>query len=166
MKEQSRKQIVWIFFVLSLGWMGLIFFFSAQPAIKSAELSTKTVDWLLSPSPKGSILQHLIQKLQALDGKGILEFLVRKLAHAVEYGVLAVLLGITIRFSRRWNQKWQIKTIILCWLYACTDEFHQLFVPGRAGQVRDVIIDTVGAIFAVLVIWLFFIFLERKRQYF
>ena len=104
--------------------------------------------------------------MQALDGKGILEFLVRKLAHAVEYGVLAVLLGITIRFSRRWNQKWQIKTIILCWLYACTDEFHQLFVPGRAGQVRDVIIDTVGAIFAVLVIWLFFIFLERKRQYF
>ncbi|UYJ41604.1 MAG: VanZ family protein [Lachnospiraceae bacterium] len=30
-------------------------------------------------------------------------------------------------------------------LYACTDEYHQLFVPGRSGQLRDVMIDAVGA---------------------
>ena len=37
-------------------------------------------------------------------------------------------------------------------LYACTDEFHQLFVPGRAGRFTDVAIDTVGGIIMLLFI--------------
>ena len=35
-------------------------------------------------------------------------------------------------------------------LYACTDEFHQIFVPGREGAFRDVIIDTCGGITLIL----------------
>ena len=30
-------------------------------------------------------------------------------------------------------------------LYACTDEFHQSFVPGRVAAVHDVLIDSAGA---------------------
>ena len=36
--------------------------------------------------------------------------------------------------------------------YACTDEFHQLFVPGRSGQITDVMIDTLGGSIGVLII--------------
>lgn len=37
-------------------------------------------------------------------------------------------------------------TILICILYAISDEVYQLFVPGRGGQVSDVILDIVGAI--------------------
>ena len=35
-------------------------------------------------------------------------------------------------------------------LYAVSDEFHQLFVPGRAGQFRDVLVDGAGTVLGVL----------------
>lgn len=169
MKKYSKKRVFWIFFILSFLWMSIIFFFSAQPAVTSAKLSTETVDWLLSSSSsERSVIQYLSEILRSLDQKGILEFLVRKLAHAAEYGILAIFLGITIYFSGRWNKKWQLKTICLCCLYACTDEFHQLFVPGRAGQIRDIAIDTIGASCTVVLIGLFFAIFKngRQRQYF
>lgn len=40
--------------------------------------------------------------------------------------------------------------IFICVLYAINDEIHQLFMPRRGGQVKDVIIDSVGAIVGVL----------------
>ena len=43
-------------------------------------------------------------------------------------------------------------SITLSFLYACTDEIHQIFVPGRSAQFRDVLIDTLGASFGCLLI--------------
>ena len=39
--------------------------------------------------------------------------------------------------------------LVICVLFAMLDEFHQLFVPGRGAQVKDVIIDTTGAIVGI-----------------
>ena len=43
--------------------------------------------------------------------------------------------------------------MVLPWLiaagYAATDEFHQLFVPGRSGQISDVLLDSAGALAGV-----------------
>lgn len=36
--------------------------------------------------------------------------------------------------------------LIICLLYSISDEFHQLFIVGRSGEVRDVLIDTIGAL--------------------
>jgi VanZ family protein len=44
--------------------------------------------------------------------------------------------------------------------YACTDEFHQLFVPGRAGLITDVLIDSIGAVFITLILHLY---MNRQR---
>ena len=49
-------------------------------------------------------------------------------------------------------------SIGISFLYACSDEIHQLFVPGRSGNILDVLIDTVGASVGVLV----FSFIVRK----
>mgnify|MGYP000059507674 CR=1 FL=1 len=50
--------------------------------------------------------------------------------------------------------------------YASTDEFHQLFVPGRSGQVRDVLIDSCGAAIGVLIAWgLIRIYSNREKQH-
>lgn len=137
--------------------MGVIFSFSAQPATKSSELSTEVVDWMLPSSPKVPLLKFFAEK-------GVMEFIIRKMAHAIEYGMLAICLGITVSHSGTWFNKWQLKTVCLCFLYASTDEFHQLFVPGRSGQVRDVAIDTLGALGAVLILWLCGAMYERYRQ--
>jgi len=49
----------------------------------------------------------------------------------------------------------RIVVFLISWalttLYAASDEFHQLFVPGRSGEIRDVCIDSVGAIAGVLI---------------
>lgn len=46
--------------------------------------------------------------------------------------------------------------------YACTDEFHQLFVNGRSGQLLDIFIDTLGAIFGVAILILLQKIIKRK----
>jgi len=43
-------------------------------------------------------------------------------------------------------------SLLICMLYASSDEFHQLFVPGRAGRVTDVLIDSFGALTGIIVI--------------
>ena len=76
-----------------------------------------------------------------------IDFPVRKCAHASEYAVLGILiLGTAYSFSEDRGRK----IILLCWCvgtaYAGTDEFHQLFVPGRSCQFRDVCIDSAGVL--------------------
>ncbi len=45
-------------------------------------------------------------------------------------------------------------SILFSFLYACTDEIHQIFVPGRSAQFRDVLIDTLGASFGATITYL------------
>ena len=56
-----------------------------------------------------------------------------------------------------------IAALCLSVLYACTDEFHQLFVDGRSAQVTDVLIDSVGALSGVLLTLLIYRRLQRRR---
>ena len=51
-------------------------------------------------------------------------------------------------------EKSLVKSFIFTFLYACTDEFHQLFIAGRAGQFRDVCIDSTGALIMILIIYI------------
>lgn len=59
-----------------------------------------------------------------------------------EYAVLAILLGLTIREYKK--EPWLLFALAATAVYAATDEVHQLFVPGRSGQLQDVLIDTAG----------------------
>ena len=45
----------------------------------------------------------------------------------------------------------QLLMIAICFAYACSDEFHQLFVLGREGNLIDVTIDSIGSTFAILI---------------
>lgn len=80
-----------------------------------------------------------------------IDFPVRKCAHASEYAVLGVLmLGTAYSFAEDRGKK----NRLLCWCagtaYAATDEFHQLFVPGRSCQFRDVCIDSAGILTGIV----------------
>ena len=53
-------------------------------------------------------------------------------------------------------------TIIIIILYSCSDEIHQLFIPGRSGEIRDVLIDTLGGFNGSIFYKLYFK-LRRKK---
>ena len=74
----------------------------------------------------------------------ILQTPIRKGAHITEFAVLNLSLLFALSFWDMKGVKWVRTAFLLTVLYACTDEFHQIFVPGRAGLIRDVLIDSIG----------------------
>ena len=83
---------------------------------------------------------------------------VRKCAHLTEYAILALLFWRALRKPvkndpRPWSWPLAKLCVLLVALYAASDEFHQLFVPGRDATVRDVAIDTTGAALGMLIFW-------------
>lgn len=75
----------------------------------------------------------------------LLDFLIKKGAHAFEYALLFILL------SRARNYQHHMTTFLFTLLYAFIDETHQLFTPGRTGTIRDVLFfDLLGIILAWL----------------
>lgn len=70
------------------------------------------------------------------------------LAHAVFYGVLCVLLARSLAPPRVTTWKRALLLIILVTAYGFTDEYHQLFVPGRNASVLDVLADGLGGFLA------------------
>ncbi|MBB1503242.1 VanZ family protein, partial [Candidatus Saccharibacteria bacterium] len=56
-------------------------------------------------------------------------------------------------------------SILLSFLYACTDEIHQIFVPGRSAQFRDVLIDTLGASFGTLIAYLIIKLITKIKEH-
>ena len=73
------------------------------------------------------------------------DIILRKLAHLIVFGILARFLARAFTGSTFWSWK-KIFTwsLILSVLYACSDEYHQSFVPGRGASVIDVAIDATG----------------------
>ncbi len=76
--------------------------------------------------------------------------ILRKIAHFLLYTVLGVLVFQTIASVRGQGLSSVLLSEGFCFLYACTDEFHQYFVEGRGAQFSDVLLDTVGALFGIL----------------
>lgn len=63
--------------------------------------------------------------------------------HVVEFAVLGIL---TWRVFRRWFVRGQIGLALLfCAFFGAFDEFHQLFTPGRMCELKDLIVDVIGA---------------------
>jgi VanZ family protein len=72
------------------------------------------------------------------------DFMLRKMAHVTVYAVLTVLMYGALRpHTARPTHAWLL-AMLMATLYACSDEWHQTFVPGREGTVRDVTIDGSG----------------------
>lgn len=79
-----------------------------------------------------------------------LNHVVRKNAHFFTYLILGILMMNAMRRSGMSGYKVLAQSMGLCALFAISDEVHQLFVLGRGAQVKDVLIDSVGAIVGVI----------------
>ena len=83
-----------------------------------------------------------------LPNAGQWDLLLKKGAHFVAYGILAILAYRAVKGRKRPF----FTALLLSVLYAISDEFHQTFVPGRNGTLIDVLLDSSGALFGL---WLF-----------
>jgi len=84
-------------------------------------------------------------------GLGTLDLIARKIAHAVEFGLLLALWDRALQtvITRRGAL---IAAITITLVYAGLDEYHQTFVSGRVGSPLDVAIDAVGIAIAVVLV--------------
>jgi VanZ family protein len=111
-------------------WGGLIFTLSTSAF--SAANTSKVID---------PMLRWLIPGITAAS-VDVCHMLVRKAAHFTEYGILFWLLVRGPMAQRPWL------ALMLCVVYALTDEGHQVFVPGRTASLYDVALDSTGALFS------------------
>ena len=66
-----------------------------------------------------------------------------------------------------WQIKWKkliVYQFLLAFVFACTDEFHQLFVPDRSGKFTDVLIDSVGITVGVLIVYFVVTIISKRRK--
>ena len=156
--------------VLAVIWMFRIFSFSDAPGSVSMQTSR-------------SVSYDLVKSVNDILGLGMdedriyglsrsIEKTVRKLAHMCEFAVLGALVGCACDAWRYAGFRTDpvkresmrsgpfgaylraIAALLICLIYGATDEFHQTFVDGRSGEVRDVLVDTLGALIAIVLIWI------------
>lgn len=130
--------------ILVIGWMAVIFSFSAQEASQSSRQSEGFIE------AAGRFIEKVFGTEYKMDKETFfnVESFVRKGAHFFSYMVLGVL--VRNCFGKFKVSKKNIVSLAVCLIYAASDEIHQLFVPGRSGQVSDVLLDFAGSITGVL----------------
>lgn len=138
-----NKLLSW---VAAICWMMLIFFLSHQPAEASSELSFNFLNLLLRP---------FMFLFPSMDVQGDwLHFFIRKNAHFFAYFVLGILFANALQATFKGLKKsdWKLLglSLFLSVLYAISDEIHQLYIPGRSGEIRDVMIDSFGALTGIM----------------
>ncbi len=141
-----------ISFIVLILWMIVIFSFSSADANKSTGTSDKVITTMIE------IKDKITNKETPNNEKEIIvknsSFYIRKIAHITEYLILGFLMFNLLKQYSVTNIYYAIGLSIL---YSCTDEFHQLFISGRSGSIRDVLIDSIGILIGTYLYKLLFI---------
>lgn len=161
MNRQILKHIWrYLLMILILVLCIKIYHFSSQCDTESEKTShtvTRVIVTIIYPNITEQDLQEKIDQIDPF---------IRKITHFSIYALLGFL---TMNCLTTWNCTIKTQGMIslgYAFLYACSDEFHQRFVPGRSGEFRDVGIDTLGAfcgiLLALVIISIVKIFLRKR----
>lgn len=141
-----KKVLIWIPAILMAM---LIFGFSKQDGEESTGLSYKAADIILTVCDRAGIVDYNETNKENMIES--VQFPIRKAAHMTEYAILAVLIMIALIVDGLNGFRLPVISAAIAVIFASTDEFHQLFVPGRSGCVRDVCIDAAGAVIGLAI---------------
>ncbi len=141
----KRKIYIAISMLLLFTVMAAIFILSSQNADESSKTSGGFVEW--------------IQNALNLN---IPEDIIRTLAHFTEFASLGFLVS-NLYFALK-NKAKILLCILFSWLYAWTDEIHQIFVDGRAFQLIDLTVDLCGIILGVYLFFPIIKVIEAKKH--
>ena len=129
--------------ILAPVMMVVIFYFSSRPGPQS-DVDSMAIGRIIS--------EVIVPDFNKMDVQAQTQYVtginhaVRKTAHFTEYAILAVLLAGALYGDDRKKSRVFLEAVLIAALYAASDEFHQTFVPGRAGKIGDVMLDSAGAL--------------------
>ena len=171
---KSRRGILrWFLICLTLFWMVFIFMMSSAGKDESNSQSGAVCEFICEHFVEGyeeMAPEEQIQMQQKIS------FPVRKCAHLSEYAVLGALMTLTAASWRREDEETMrtgetpggtvriLPVLAAGFLYAVSDEIHQIFVPGRSGEPRDVLIDTSGVLIGICLVRFHFSLRERRKR--
>ena len=137
MKKNKKALICWLLVVI---WMGVIFGFSQKNSTQSSSSSKKIAIKIVD----------IVEKNKSKKEKEVIaeeiHIPIRKVAHAIEYAILCILLIIALKNSNIKNNKILWIALLISIIYSITDEYHQTLIEGRSGEIKDVLIDSTGAL--------------------
>lgn len=141
----QRKLFIILYAVLTSAVMIMIFVLSAQDGTASDQTSL----WLLN-TKTGAFLMEVFPNLTAQGP----EIDIRKYAHIAEYSLLSIPTFLLFRELISHKTLWRSTTytLVLNYLYACSDELHQAFVPGRSSSFPDTLVDLAGTVIGLLAV--------------
>ena len=153
--KRNRKRLL-VYGLLTLGMMVVIFYMSAKDGTESGGMSA----WLMNTA-FGQLLIRLLPQLTDLGA----EHALRKYAHMTEFALLAIPSALFFRelLLRKQALPAACCSLVFCFLYACSDEFHQTFVPGRVGAFSDVLVDMTGVVFGLAVFLLSYMWRKELK---
>ena len=149
-----NKIIKIINIVLLLICMFGIFLFSSEDRDTSTNTSIETTKKVVSVVSNDEDTSAKIAKDYFNE--------VRKSAHLIEYFCLGILAINVLKDYHKINIWMILICVAFCMLYALSDEIHQIYVPGRSCELRDIFIDTSGSIIGII-IYSLINFIYRKR---
>jgi len=151
-----NKKLIIFSWALVVLCMMLIFYLSSQQAKvsnaaskgivkESVEVGIKVTKAKITETAK----QKLIEKINSAG---------REYMHAVVFLILGLLVQNAVSQSTGLSRRRSIKTVLfaftICVIYGISDEIHQLFVPGRAFQVSDLLMDSLGSIIGIFIVYM------------
>ena len=130
----------------------------------AAVIFLASTSWFSGPHTDSLLRPFLVRLFPAASAHTIdaIHAVIRKAAHFSEYAVFGWLIARALRDARGWQLHHALLAVALAGTYAVSDELHQRFVPGRTAAFDDVLIDTLGAATAqvlIAVLW----FRRRRR---
>lgn len=141
----------YILCIMALIWMIVIFGFSNMNTIESNGKSKGVIYSVVKCSidiTNRVNITNIDSNINAIKITNKVNAPLRKVAHATVYFILGIILINAFKYFN--SNRIYLYSLIICFLYACTDEFHQSFVSGRTSSYKDVLIDTLGCIIGIL----------------
>ena len=154
-----KKILIWIPAIIMAM---LIFGFSKQDGEESTGLSYKAADIILTVCDKAGIVDYNDNNRDSMIES--VQFPIRKAAHMTEYAVLSVLIMLALIVDGLKGIRLPVISAIIATVFAATDEFHQRFVPGRYGCLRDVLIDAAGSIIGLMIAYVIYKNMCKQRK--
>lgn len=152
MKSNKHTVARVIMTVLTVAAIAAIFYNSSLNADESTEQS----------SPLTELINQWLRSVGV--SFTLTEGIVRKLAHFTEYSVLGAMMVTTVYLYTGRRGKTLCIALPAGVLVAICDELIQLIPEGRSSEVRDVLIDSCGILFAALIVMIFISLLENRRK--
>ena len=160
--------------ILCILWMGFIFYNSSQSGLESNNKSKSIINQILYDNDKDYGVKNILimsgGKSETTDYIGDesgniayddyyntylqnINIILRKGAHLFEFLILAILVAWVMGSYEIKGRKASVYVLFIVLLYAVSDEFHQLFVPGRTARVQDILIDFIGGIIGTVIFY-------------